>query len=235
MANETPHHKYREITDDPTEGNDAAYGWCASLFLFIVSFPLSLVLFFILLIFCNWQISLGISLGVFVLIILMGLYLKYGYNKTSPRLKEAERAKNFLGFDFGNDFTLRSTGSHDYAEILLDFPKESFLPLMDYCKKFDKKEERIDSENEITITEFLPYIRVLDDSIMEWGEGLVKKGKDGNLYTITEDEIKKDGFTKIESYYDPNLSNDKNLRINSQLKLEIDYKYRTLKMSYTGW
>lgn len=191
MANETPHHKYREITDDPAEGNDAAEGWCGSLFLFIVSLPLSFIIFLILLIFFNWQISLEISLCVFVLIIISGFCSKYGYDKSSPRLKEAERAKRFLGYDFGTDFTLRSTGSHDYEEILLDFPEESFLSLMDYCKKFDKKEERIDAENEITITKFLPYLKVFDDSIMEGEDGLVKKGKDGNLYLVTEDEIKK--------------------------------------------
>lgn len=235
MASETSQHTYREFTDNPAEGKDAAFGSCASLFLFIVSFPLSLILFLILLIFCNWQISLWISLSVFALVIIMGLRSKYGYDKSSPRLKEAERAKDFLGFDFGTDFTLRSTASHEYEEILLDFSEESFLPLMSYCQKFDKKEERIDSDNKIIITKNLPYIKVIDESIINWGDVLIKKAQDGKLYRISIDEIKKEGFTKIESYYDPKLSKDKNLWITKQVELEVDFQYRTLKMSYTYW
>lgn len=235
MANETPHHIYREITDDHTEGHDAAVGWCASLLLFIVSVPLSLGLFLLLLIFCNWQISAMISISVFVLIIIFGLFLKYGYDKTSPRLKESEKAKRFLDYDFGTVFTLRTTYSHDYEEILLDFSQESFLPLMNFCKKLNEKEERIDSVDEITIKKFLPHIKVLNESFIEWEDELGMEWKDGNSFSNNGAEIKNDGFTKIESYYNPNLSNDNNLWIKSQIKLEVDYNYRTLKMSYTVW
>lgn len=235
MANETPHHRYKEVTDNPAKGEDAAFGWCFANILFLLSLPLALIIFLLLLIFCKWQISLYISLGVFILIIIGGLSSKYGYDKTSPRLKEAERAKRFLGFDFGNDFRLRTTGSHDYSEILLDFSEDNFLPLMEFCKKFEAKKERVDSDDKITITEYLPYYEIQDDSIMELGDNLFRKGEDCSLNQIPKEEFKREGFTKIESHYDPKLSKDDNLWINSELQLEVDYNNRTLKMFYAGW
>lgn len=221
MANETLHHRYREITDDPAEGENASYGWCASLLLFIISLPLSLVIFLILLIFCSWQLSVLISLGIFVLIILFGLFSKYGYDKTSPRLYEAERAKRFLGFDFGNNFRLRKTGSHHYEEILLDFNEEEFKLLEEFCKS-QKEYIEMQDGTKSSIIHIIPYI---------------EKGEIGHICTTGErrhyskQEITP-GFTKEEINYDLKVSHD---WISSILTMEVDYEARTLKFSYSGF
>lgn len=252
MANETPFHHYVEIGDTPSQSLDLeGYGSC-----FLVVFCLVFFLvFFILLILSfifGWYYLKWISLFSALIILVLAIYnfLKFFGIKDdselnekkeinildSPRLGEAQRAKIFLGFDFGNDFRLRTTGSHDYSEILLDFTDESFIPLMEYCKKLEIKKERIESIDEIIITEFLPYIKVFDETIISFGsEWLYRKDQNGNLHKISEDDIKKDGFTKVESHYDSKLSCDDDLFIIYQLTLEVDYKSKTLKMFYGGW
>ena len=122
-------------------------------------------------------------------------------------LREAEHAKRFLGFDFGNDFTLRKITSHDYAEILLDFDEASFAPLMDFCKSQAESSGRVDNKDEIVITEIKQHIETEDKKIIEAG------------------------FTKTECYYDLLLSKPDNLWIISRLKCEVDYENKTLKCS----
>lgn len=252
MANETPFHSYVEIGDTPRKSLDlAGYGSGFLVLFCLVSFFIFCILLILSFIF-GWYylkwISLFSALGILALAIYN--FLKVFRIKDdselnekkeinildSPRLVEAQRAKIFLGFDFGNNFRLRTTGSHDYSEILLDFTDESFIPLMEYCKKLEIKKERIESNDEIIITEFLPYIKVFDETIKSFGKyWLYRKDQNGILHKISEDDIKKDGFTKVESHYDSKLSCDNNLFNIYELQLEVDYDSKTLKMFYGAW
>lgn len=225
MANETPHHEYSIITDAPSDNSGCS--WFMSGCLFVLSVPF-MILTIIAIIF-DWSVAKWILAAITALIFVWALVERLSFcklpkkldehlNRPSPRLSEAQRAKDFLGFDFGTEFKLRTTGSHDYAEILLDFNESDFVPLMSFCENANESTKRIDSEDEITITEIKKFI-VID-------EGCEYIGKAPTI---------KSGFTKIESYYDPKLSSEDNLWITSQLKLEVDYLAQTLKMSFTGW
>ena len=151
MANETPHHKYRIVSDNPKEGEDYAVRKHISDRMSIITIiPLA---FIVLSIISNWVIVFWISVMALCVLIVATLSFRANYDKTSPRLREAEYVKRFLGFDFGNDFTLRKTESHEYAEILLDFDEASFAPLMEFCKSQKESCERVDKKDEIVITE----------------------------------------------------------------------------------
>lgn len=226
MANETLGHTYREITDDPASGDNAGCSWFMSgcLFVFASPFVILAIISFII----KWDILKWIFLSIALLLLTFAIIERLSFCKSpkkvntfmkrpSPRLLEAERAKNFLGFNFGDDFRLRATGSHDYAEILIDFSDESFAPLKEFCLGLPSSKTRKNEKSEITITETMPYIVVKDDSF------------------IGRERIVKPGFTKIEGYYDPSLTQKDNLWITSQLRLEVDYEANTLKMSWTGW
>lgn len=207
MANETPNYKYTIISDDPKDAEEYAYRKQLSDYVSIVTVvPLA---FIVLSIISNWIIVFWISVVALCVLIVATLSFRANYDKTSPRLREAEHAKHFLGFDFGNDFTLRKTSSPDYAEILLDFDETSFAPLIDFCKSQTESSERLDNKDEIVITE-------IKQQIETESEGIVKVG-----------------FTKTESYYAPSLTDD--LQIKSRLQCEVDYENRTLKMFYVGW
>lgn len=226
MANETFGHTYREITDDPASGDNAGCSWFMSGCFFVIATPfviLAIISFII-----KWDILKWIFLAIALLLLTFAIIERLSFCKlpkklnasmkrSSPRLLEAERAKNFLGFDFGDDFRLRATGSHDYAEILIDFSDESFAPLKEFCLRLQGSKTRTNEDSEIIITETMPYIVVKDESF------------------IGRERIVKPGFTKIEGYYDPSLTQNDSLWIKSQLTLEVDYEANTLKMFWTGW
>ena len=208
MANETPNHKYTVVSDNPKDGEDYATRKHISDRMSIVTIiPLA---FIVLSIISNWVIVFWISVTTLCVLLVAVLSFRANYDKTSPRLKEAKYAKDFLGFDFGNSFTLRKTESHDYAEILLDFDETLFVPLMDFCKSQAESSERVDNKDEIVISEIKQCIET----------------KNG--------EIPKTGFTKTESYHAPSLNTPDNLRSTSRLQCEVDYENRTLKMFYAG-
>ena len=212
MANETPHYKYRIVSDNPKEGDDCATSQCLSgCIVMIAVIPLVNLIWSLIF---EWTIMSWFSTIALCVLIIAALSLWFNYDKTSPRLREAERAKRFLGFDFGNDFALKKTSSHDYAEILLDFDEASFAPLMEFCKSQKESCERVDKKDEIVVTEIKQYIENKE---------------------YRKETIRKVGFTKVEDYHDPSLSKPNNLWIKCRLKCEVDYENRTLKMFYVGF
>lgn len=231
MANETYGCRYREITDDPiwgddpTSGDNAGCSWFMSGCLFVIASPF--VILAIIAFILKWNILKWIFLSIALLLCVFAIIERLSFCKLpkelndsmkrpSPRLLEAERAKRFLGFDFGDDFKLRKTGCHDYVEILIDFSDESFAPLKEFCLGLQSSKTRKNEESMITIAETMPYIVVEDDSFI--GKRIVKPG-----------------FTKIERYYDPRLTINDSLYITSELGLEVDYAVNTLKMFWAGW
>lgn len=208
MANETPHYQYTIVSDDPKEGEEYAYRKQLSDYVSIVMVvPLAFIVLSLIL---NWIIVFWISVMALCVLIVATISFRANYDKTSPRLREAEHAKHFLGFDFGDDFTLRKTRAYNYEEILLDFDETPFAPLMDFCKNQVETSERVDSKDEIVITEIKQYIE-------------------------TKEKTTKSGFTKVKNYYNPSLGTADNLRISSRLQCEVDYEDRILKMFYIGW
>lgn len=225
MANETPNHNYIEVGDDPKDGT---YQGCAPIVSGIVLFAsVPFIVLTVISFCCEWEIMRWIWLVLSLFIILFGVYigvylekdLREDFLKTpSPRLREARRAKTFLGYDFGDNFKLRMTGSHDYSEILLDFEEDAFRPLGEFCRSQKAYKIQTSTQDEITITEIIHHI-VVNEKIFDFDE-----------------ELTKTGFTKTEKFfdYDPSLSKD-NLWFKSLLQCEVDYENMTLKMFYVGW
>ena len=193
---------------------------CFSWVIYAISVPVTLIIGLILLFFLKIGTVGLICLVVFLLFILWGKLESRNYDKSSPRLYEAERAKRFLGFDFGDKFRLRKTGSHDYEEILLDFDEEEFKPLEEFCKSQKENIEKQDGTKR-SIIKIKHFIDVTPD------EYVIKKGE---LYKASPVLIP--GFTKEEINYDLKVSSD---WISSILTMEIDYEARTLKFSYSGF
>ncbi|MDE6091342.1 MAG: programmed cell death protein 10 [Duncaniella sp.] len=224
MANETPNHEYIEVSDDAKDGT---YHGCAPIMSRIVlSASVPFIVLTVISFCCEWEIMRWVWLGLSLIIILFGFYIRVYLEKDiredfvetpSPRLREAQRAKTFLGYDFGNDFKLRMTGSHDYSEILLDFEEDAFRPLGEFCRSQKSYKIQTSTPDEITITEIKHHI-VVKEKVFEF-----------------EEELTKTGFTKTESFYDPSLSKKYNLWIKYLLQCEVDYENMTLKMFYVGW
>ena len=223
MANETPYHEYREVGDDPIElkGCSETIGCIMSGIVLLISIPF--IVLTIISFCCDWEVMRWVLLALSLIIVLFGIYLgldddksSIDYDKTSPRLREAQRAKSFLGYDFGDNFKLRTTGSHDYSEILLDFEEDTFRPLCEFCKSQKACKTQTSTPDEIAITEIKHHILV-KEKVFEF-----------------EEELTKTGFTKTTRFYDSSLSKENDLWIKYELQCEVDYENMTLKMFYAG-
>ena len=139
MIDYTPHHQYKEIVDYIPERKKVVKGK-------IIGY--ALLLTYITLI--GW-ISIRIMekttiwsffpdiIVLAVLSLVMGIIfmLIYGFlSPGRPRLKSdfGNIIKSIVGFDFGEDYKLLYTSSHDYEEYLYIFSEASFLPFRDYLE-----------------------------------------------------------------------------------------------------
>ena len=144
-------YEYTVVSDNPKDGEYYACGWLMSGCVMVVAviplfcFILSLVL--------GWTILSWISAVMLVVLLTAAFLFRFNYDKTSPRLRKAERVKEFLGFDFGNDFTLKAVELREVYELMVLFDEASFAPLLDFCKSQAESSERVDNKGEIVITE----------------------------------------------------------------------------------
>ena len=139
MIDYTPHHQYKEIVDYIPERKKVVKGK-------IIGY--ALLLTYITLI--GW-ISIRIMekttiwsffpdiIVLAVLSLVMGIFfmLIYGFSSPGrPRLKSdfGNIIKSIVGVDFGEDYKLLYTSSHDYEEYLYIFSETSFLPFRDYLE-----------------------------------------------------------------------------------------------------
>lgn len=200
------------MSDNPRSGSSYAGGCiisgCAIVFSII---PLLLILF-------SWKYDwkLGIIIGIifFALLLIFSLYLLIPKGYNSPRLEEAKKAKEFIGYDFGKEFILKYTDHKDFEEILIEFPQKDFTQLEKFCRAHPTKYIETVKENKIVTTEIVHYL--------------------DNDKEFQKNETKVPGFTKTKSYYACGNNREKLWKL-SQIKCEIDYKTRTLKMSRTIW
>ncbi len=85
---------------------------------------------------------------VFVGIIALIGYAIASYQPPS-KSQVASVIKNVIGFDFGDDFKLLKTSSHDYEEYLYIFSESSFEPLKNHLDSIPNKEGQ-DGERSIS-------------------------------------------------------------------------------------
>lgn len=144
MIDYTPDHKYEEIKDNSPKYQShrtSKHSVYVILFTIIV-----LILGFIYLPF--WASIIMLIIGVILIVIAAIALFVSSY---TPRSKNeiANTNKQVLKFDFGDDFKLLRTASHDYEEYLYLFTDESFEPLklhLEQMKNSEDKERAIKHE-----------------------------------------------------------------------------------------
>lgn len=139
MIDYTPHHQYEEIIDFIPPKKDVVWGKIIGYLLLL--FYIAIVCWFITIILHSDSVLLfiknSIALGAIALFVgVIFVIIHWLSSSQSPRLKAnyASAIKNVIGFDFGNDFKLLYTGSHDYEEYLYIFSEESFGPLKEHLE-----------------------------------------------------------------------------------------------------
>lgn len=147
MIDYTPRHRYTEIVDyiPPKENvlRRKIRGYCL-LFLYIAIVGWLFIKIFQ----CSSTIwsFLYDCIGSVFLALIIGVVFVFVYDLFSPgkpRLREkyASVIKSVIGFDWGNDYKLLYTGSHDYEEYLYMFTEESFEPLKKYLESMKEGEQ----------------------------------------------------------------------------------------------
>ena len=147
MIDYTPHHQYKEIVDyiPPKENvlKSKIRGFCLLfLYLAIVGWMFNSLFQLKSTIWSFLYDCIGI--GFLALIIGVVFVLVYAlFSPGKPRLREnyASVIKTVIGFDWGDDYMLLYTGSHDYEEYLYVFTKESFKPLKKYLESMKDGEQ----------------------------------------------------------------------------------------------
>ena len=85
-----------------------------------------------------------IMILITIIVVLVGIIALIGYAIASyqppSKSQVASVIKNVIGFDFGDDFKLLKTSSHDYEEYLFIFSESSFEPLKNHLDLFSDKE-----------------------------------------------------------------------------------------------
>ena len=148
MIDYTPHHHYKEIVDYlPPEKDVIRSKILGYLLLFIY---IALIVWRIMELFHSSSIGSCIN-NIIVLIIIVVIIgavflLIHGiFSPGKPRLKSnySSVVKKVIGYDFGDDYKLLYTGSHDYEEYLYFFSKDSFEPLKRHLESIPEGEDNV--------------------------------------------------------------------------------------------
>ena len=149
MIDYTPRRRYKEIVDYIPPQKDVIRGK--------IVYYLLLILYIVIIgwgvmkilqcgsvwLYIKYTIALTI-IGLFIGVVFMIIH--WITSPARPRLKTsyANVICNVIGFDFGGDFKLLFTESHDYEEYLYIFSEESFNPLKKHLETIpDGKDDKI--------------------------------------------------------------------------------------------
>ena len=133
MISYTPYHKYVEVFDKPEVKRSISK---RMLYWFIAIIIITFVIGGLVLCFRYLSLWDAISITLAVLgigVIAIIIYVIINYEPPS-KSKVASVIKSVIGYDFGEDFRLLHTSSHDYDEYLYIFSEESFEPLRLYLE-----------------------------------------------------------------------------------------------------
>ena len=139
MIDYTPHHQYTEVLDRPEQANIFAHKCIRRVIALAV---VAGVIYAILLGFK--YLPHGVMIFITIITVFVGIIALIGYALASyqppSKTQVASVIKNVIGFDFGDDFKLLKTSSHDYEEYLYIFSESSFEPLKNHLDSIpDKK------------------------------------------------------------------------------------------------
>lgn len=138
MIDYTPRHQYFEIADAPKEkGKPKKNRWLAMIVRCVrIGIIIGLIGGFVLLPVGTMLTILAVLVILLIPLVLILAILIY---KPIPPSKNkiASVIKEVLSYDFGSDFKLLTTSSHDYEEYLYIFPPESFEGLRKYLDSIE--------------------------------------------------------------------------------------------------
>lgn len=146
MIDFTPNHQYKEIVDSDVQAEISANK--AVQIVIAIAVVASIICLFLGFQNLSWWIMIPITIIMIpVWIVALFFYALASYRPLS-KAQVASIIKNVIGFDFGDDFTLLQTSSHDYEEYLYLFSESSFEPLK---KHLDSIPDKDDQEGERSI------------------------------------------------------------------------------------
>jgi len=148
MIDYTPHHQYTEVFDRHEQEKNFAHKWTRRVI------TLAVVAGIICAMLLGFQyLPFWIMIVITFLMIIVGIIALIGYAIASyqppSKSQVASVIKNFIGFDFGDEFKLLKTSSHDYEEFLYIFSESSFEPLKNHLDSIPDKEGQ-DGERSIS-------------------------------------------------------------------------------------
>lgn len=138
MIGYTPHHQYTEIIDQKQAKNFTQKLTMIVITITIVTGIIYVLLLGIQYLPCWIMVPITIIM-IFVLIIALIVYAILSYQPPS-KAQVASVIKDVIGFDFGDDFKLLETSSHDYEEYLYIFSESSFEPLKKHLDSIPNKD-----------------------------------------------------------------------------------------------
>ena len=145
MIDYTPHHQYTEVLDRPEQANNFAHKWTKRIIALAVMAGIICAILFGFQYLPRW-----IMILITIIVVLVGIIALIGYAIASyqppSKSQVASVIKNVIGFDFGYDFKLLKTSSHDYEEYLYIFSDE---PLKNHLESIPDKEGQ-DGERSIS-------------------------------------------------------------------------------------
>ena len=139
MIDYTPHHQYTEVLDRPEQVKDFSHKWTKR------AITLAVVAGIICAIILGFQyLPRWIMIVITFLMVIVGIIALIGYAiadyQPPSKSQIASVIKDVIGFDFGDDFKLLKTSSHDYEEYLYIFSECSFKPLKNHLDSIPDKE-----------------------------------------------------------------------------------------------
>lgn len=148
MIDYTPHHQYTEVLDRPEQTKNFAHKWTKRVITFAFVAGIICAMLFGFQYLPRWIMIFITIIMVFVGIIVLIGYAIASYQPPS-KSQVSSVIKNVIGFDFGDDFKLLKTSSHDYEEYLYIFSESSFEPLKNHLDSISDKEGQ-DGERSIS-------------------------------------------------------------------------------------
>lgn len=138
MIDFTPNHQYKEIVDSDVQAEISANK--SVQIVIAIAVVASIICLFLGFQNLSWWIMIPITIIMIpVWIVALFFYALASYRPLS-KAQVASIIKNVIGFDFGDDFTLLQTSSHDHEEYLYLFSESSFEPLKKHLDSIPDKD-----------------------------------------------------------------------------------------------
>lgn len=138
MIDFTPNHQYTEIIDSDVQAEISANK--STQIVIAIAVVASIICLFLGFQNLSWWIMIPITIIMIpVWIVALFFYALASYRPLS-KAQVASIIKNVIGFDFGDDFTLLQTSSHDHEEYLYLFSESSFEPLKKHLDSIPDKD-----------------------------------------------------------------------------------------------